>query len=54
VQLFDLASDPQEKTDLAAKYPDKVTALKQSFDAWAASVEADAAQPAAAKESDKL
>jgi arylsulfatase A-like enzyme len=27
-ELFDLASDPNETTDLAAKMPDKVTALK--------------------------
>lgn len=47
-QLFDLAADPQEKTDLAAKFPDKMTTLKQAFDTWAPGVEADAAQLASA------
>ena len=28
-QLFDLAADPNEATDLAAKRPEKVAALKQ-------------------------
>ncbi len=49
VKLFDLAADPQEKNNLAEKFPEKVTALKQKFDTWAAGVEADAAQPAGAK-----
>jgi arylsulfatase len=53
VQLFDLAADPQEKMDLAAKFPERVTSLKQVFDTWAAGVEADAAQPPGAKESTK-
>ena len=43
VKLFDLAADPQEKNNLAEKFPEKVTALKQKFDTWAASIEADAA-----------
>jgi arylsulfatase A-like enzyme len=33
--LFDLASDPTESTDLAAAQPERVQAMKRSFDAWA-------------------
>lgn len=33
-QLFNLASDIREKTDLAAKNPDKASELKTRFDAW--------------------
>jgi arylsulfatase A-like enzyme len=33
-KLFDLAADPGEKNDLAAKHPDKVKQLQALWDAW--------------------
>ena len=33
-ELFDLASDPAEKTDLAARHPDKVKELTKLYDDW--------------------
>jgi arylsulfatase A-like enzyme len=39
--LFDLSVDPGERTDLAARYPDRVVALERMLDAW----EADLNQP---------
>jgi arylsulfatase A-like enzyme len=33
-KLFNLAADPGEKTDLAAKMPDKVKQLQALWDAW--------------------
>jgi arylsulfatase A-like enzyme len=33
-ELFDLAADPAEKTDLAAKNPDKVKELTELYDGW--------------------
>jgi arylsulfatase B len=36
VELFDLAHDPGEQTDLAAANPEKVTALQQRIEALAA------------------
>lgn len=33
-ELFDLAADPGEKTDLAAQQPDRVRALTALYDAW--------------------
>ena len=33
-ELFDLAADPGEKTDLAAKQPEKVRALTALYDRW--------------------
>jgi arylsulfatase A-like enzyme len=39
--LFDLSLDPGERTDLAARYPDRVAQLKQLLAAW----EADVDQP---------
>ena len=32
--LFDLKSDPAEKTDLSARYPDRVTSMKNAFEVW--------------------
>lgn len=49
-QLFDLAADPGEKTDVAADHPDVVKRLNAEYDAWWASlpphlVNEDAEQP---------
>ena len=33
-ELFNLASDPSEKTDLAAKHPEKVKELTTLYDQW--------------------
>jgi arylsulfatase A-like enzyme len=35
-ELYDLAADVGEKTNLASSQPERVTALKQKYDAWAA------------------
>ncbi len=32
--LYEIASDPLEKTDVATKYPDEVARLKNAYDAW--------------------
>ncbi|MBU3666546.1 MAG: N-acetylgalactosamine 6-sulfatase (GALNS) [Chthoniobacterales bacterium] len=53
VQLFDLAADPKETTDLAKARPDLVADLKKRFDAWAVEVEADASRARAPKDSAK-
>ena len=42
--LYDLANDPFEENDLAAKQPDRVKTMVAAFDEWAASVEADLAK----------
>ncbi|MFT6059045.1 MAG: arylsulfatase A-like enzyme [Lentimonas sp.] len=34
IRLFNLVEDPSEKTDLANKYPEKLTDLRKAFDAW--------------------
>jgi uncharacterized sulfatase len=34
VELYDVAADPHEKSDLAARKPDVVKALRQELDAW--------------------
>jgi arylsulfatase A-like enzyme len=39
VQLYDLAKDPKETTDLAAAQPDRVAAMKATLEAWQTSVE---------------
>ncbi len=39
--LFNLADDLAEQHDLAAKHPEKLAALKQLYEAWSASVDAD-------------
>jgi arylsulfatase A-like enzyme len=36
-QLFDLLADPSERTDLAARHPDKVAQLSADFQQWQAS-----------------
>jgi arylsulfatase len=36
--LFEIASDPMEKTDVAARYPDEVARLRAAYDAWWAEV----------------
>jgi arylsulfatase/arylsulfatase A len=33
-ELFDMKADPFEKTDAAAKHPEKVARLKKEYDAW--------------------
>lgn len=38
-ELFDLATDPEQRKDLAAQYPDLVTALKKEYEKWWAQVE---------------
>jgi arylsulfatase A-like enzyme len=35
-QLFDLSTDPGEEHDLATQHPERVTALRSTFDAWRA------------------
>ena len=35
VELFNLAEDPSEKTNLAAKHPEKVKVLRAHYDAYA-------------------
>ncbi len=37
-ELYDLANDPSETTDLAARNPERVTTLKKQLDAWLAEV----------------
>jgi len=34
VELFDLEADPSEKTDLAARQPETVAKLRQTFEEW--------------------
>ena len=38
VQLFDLARDPGETTDLSAAAPERVTALERDYEAWNATL----------------
>ena len=38
LELYDLAADPHETTDLAASEPDRVQAMQQSLEAWLESV----------------
>jgi uncharacterized sulfatase len=33
-ELYNLAKDPHEKTNLADKHPEKITALRKPLDAW--------------------
>jgi uncharacterized sulfatase len=33
-ELYDLAKDPHETENLAAKHPERVTAMKDKLDAW--------------------
>jgi arylsulfatase A-like enzyme len=35
-ELYDIAADRTEMSDLAAKYPDKMKELAAKWDAWAA------------------
>lgn len=42
--LFDLVTDPGERTDLAARHPDKVSALRRLYTAWEQDVNADSAR----------
>ncbi len=44
-ELFDLAHDPRESTNLADKYPEKVTALAAKLAAWRSTVEAQMPTP---------
>lgn len=39
--LFDIAADPSEQEDLAAKHPEKLASLKALYEAWSAEVDAD-------------
>jgi len=41
VELFDLASDPSETTDLSLKYSDQVERLRRKLDNWKASTDAN-------------
>ena len=41
-ELFDLAADPGETTDIGADRPDDLVRLREALDAWNASVEASA------------
>ena len=34
ITLFNLAEDPQERSDLAGEMPEKAQALQDLFDAW--------------------
>jgi arylsulfatase len=40
-ELYDIASDPGEKTDIAAAHPDEVKRLAATYDAWWRSVQGD-------------
>ncbi len=45
VELYNLADDPGEQHDLAAKMPEKVAAMKAALDSWRASVHAKTPSP---------
>ena len=45
VELFNLATDISETTDLAAKYPDKTEELKKRLAAWREDVDANMLRP---------
>lgn len=45
-ELYDLAADPGERTDLAGARPADVARLEAAFDAWSADVQRDASPPA--------
>lgn len=47
IELFNLAKDPSEKTNLAAKYPEKVKELRARYDAFAKQQVAPKAAPKA-------
>ena len=32
--LYEIATDPMEKSDVAAKYPEEVTRMREAYDAW--------------------
>lgn len=34
LKLFNVNEDPEERIDLAAKYPEKVKPLKETYDNW--------------------
>lgn len=44
-ELYDLLADPGERTDLAARHPDKVAALRKGLADWRAAVGAQANAP---------
>ncbi len=45
VELYDLAHDPQEKTNLAETQPDRAKAMRAQLDAWRKSVDAQPPVP---------
>ena len=45
VQLYDLATDPGERIDLAAKWPERVSLMKRELHAWYKEVDAKFLQP---------
>ncbi|MFZ9979912.1 MAG: sulfatase [Opitutales bacterium] len=45
VELFDLVNDPSEKTDLAARQPDRVKDLRAQLDAWRKETDANMPRP---------
>jgi arylsulfatase A-like enzyme len=48
VELFDLATDPAEKTNLAAEHPDRAADLRARLDAWRKEIDANMPRPKAA------
>jgi arylsulfatase A-like enzyme len=48
VELFDVVNDPSEKTDLAARQPDRVKDLRARLDAWRKETDANMPRPKAA------
>lgn len=53
VELYDLAADPGEATDLAARRPEVVTALTRSLDTWNATLVEPAWEPLQANKNKK-
>jgi arylsulfatase A-like enzyme len=45
VELFDVVNDPSEKTDLAARQPDRVKDLRARLDAWRKETDANMPRP---------
>jgi arylsulfatase A-like enzyme len=50
VELFDVVNDPSEKTDLAARQPDRVKGLRARLDAWRKETDANMPRPKAASQ----
>jgi arylsulfatase A-like enzyme len=45
VELFNLATDPAEKTDVAAQQPDRAKDLRARLDAWRKETDANMPRP---------